>query len=132
MLDSGARGGSMSQSDLHEAPVVKAGGHCQVGRSPTLGWKAGEADGMTRQPVTYPRHRFPAEMIRYAVWLYHVFSLSLRDVGLILAERAAIVSHENIRNWCRKFGADFAGCCAAIAQMTAALLRGGQDAVGSA
>ena len=33
------------------------------------------------------RHRFPAEIISHAVWLYHVFSLSLRDVELLLAER---------------------------------------------
>jgi putative transposase len=37
-----------------------------------------------------------------------VFSLSLRDVELILAERGVVVTHESIRYWCRKFGADFA------------------------
>jgi putative transposase len=63
---------------------------------------------MTQQPVSYPRHRFPAEIIGHAVWLYHVFSLSLRDVELILAERGVAVTHESIRHWCRKFGADFA------------------------
>ena len=72
-------------------------------------WRgAGEAYGMTQQPVSYPRHRFPAEIISHAVWLYHVFSLSLRDVELILAERGVAVTHESIRHWCRKFGADFA------------------------
>src|SRR5437763_3492454 len=64
---------------------------------------------MTTQPTSYPRHRFPAEIISHAVWLYHVFSLSLRDVELILAERGVIVTRESIRHWCRKFGADFAG-----------------------
>jgi putative transposase len=59
-------------------------------------------------PTSYPRHRFPAEIIRHAVWLYHVFSLSLRDVELILAERGVIVTHESVRNWCWKFGAEFA------------------------
>jgi putative transposase len=39
---------------------------------------------MIGQPTSYRRHRFPAEIIRHAVWLYHVFSLSLRDVELIL------------------------------------------------
>src|ERR1700733_2775646 len=63
---------------------------------------------MTQQPVSYPRHRFPAEIIGHAVWLYHFFSLSLRDVELILAERGVAVTHESIRHWCRKFGADFA------------------------
>jgi putative transposase len=63
---------------------------------------------MTPQPASYPRHRFPAEIIAHAVWLYYVFSLSLRDVELILAERGVVVTHESIRNWCRKFGAGFA------------------------
>jgi hypothetical protein len=38
-------------------------------------------------PSSYHRHRFPAEIINHAVWLYHVFSLSLRDVELILPRR---------------------------------------------
>jgi putative transposase len=38
---------------------------------------------MTSDPLTNPRYRFPAESISHA-WLYHVFSLSLRDVELIL------------------------------------------------
>jgi putative transposase len=54
------------------------------------------------------RHRFPAELINHAVWLYHVFSLSFRDVELILAERGVVVSYESIRQWCKKFGASFA------------------------
>jgi putative transposase len=63
---------------------------------------------MTPEPSPYHRHRFPAEIISHAVWLYHVFSLSLRDVELILAERGVLVTHESIRNWCQKFGAEFA------------------------
>ena len=42
---------------------------------------------MTSESVTYPGYRFPADVIRHAVWLYHLFSLSFRDVELILAER---------------------------------------------
>ncbi len=63
---------------------------------------------MTAEPTTYPGHRFPAEIIHHAVWLYHVFSLSLRDVELILAERGITVAHENIRRWCLKFGGEVA------------------------
>ena len=63
---------------------------------------------MTPEPSSYHRHRFPAEIISHAVWLYHVFSLSLRDVELILAERGVVVTHESIRHWCQKFGAEFA------------------------
>jgi putative transposase len=63
---------------------------------------------MTPDPATYPGHRFPAEIIGHAVWLYHVFGLSLRDVELILAERGIEVTHESIRQWGLKFGGDFA------------------------
>ena len=38
-----------------------------------------------------------------------MFSLSLRDLGLILAERGVVVSYESIRRWCQRFGADYAG-----------------------
>ena len=68
----------------------------------------GHADEMTPEPATYPGYRFPAEIISQAVWLYHVFGLSFREVELILAERGITVSHESIRQWCLKFGADFA------------------------
>ncbi len=63
---------------------------------------------MTSEPAAYPGHRFPAEITNYAVWLYHVFGLSLRDVELILSERGITVSHESIRQWCLKFGSKFA------------------------
>ncbi len=52
----------------------------------------------------YRGHRFPPEMISYAVWLYHRFTLSFRDVEDLLAERGVTVSYEAIRFWCRKFG----------------------------
>ncbi len=35
----------------------------------------------------YHGHRFPPEIISYAVWLYHRFCLSLRDVEYLLAKR---------------------------------------------
>ena len=63
---------------------------------------------MTSPPDPHYRHRFPAAIISYAVWLYHVFSLSLRDVELILAERGIVVSYETVRRWCKKFAASFA------------------------
>jgi putative transposase len=63
---------------------------------------------MMKPPDPHYRHRFPAELISHAVWLYHVFSLSFRDVELILAERGVVVSYESIRQWCLKFGASFA------------------------
>src|SRR5262252_5791294 len=55
----------------------------------------------------YQGHRFPPEIIGYAVWVYHRFCLSFRDVEDLLAERGIIVSYEAIRQWCWKFGADY-------------------------
>ena len=54
---------------------------------------------------TYKRHRFPPEIISYAVWLYYRFKLSHRDIEDLLAERGITVSREAIRVWCIKFGA---------------------------
>jgi putative transposase len=48
----------------------------------------------------YKRHRFPPEIISYAVWLYYRFNLSHRDIEDLLAERGIIVSREAIRLWC--------------------------------
>src|SRR6266700_2496047 len=56
----------------------------------------------------YHGHRFPSEIIGYAVWVYHRFCLSLGDVEDLLAERGIIVSYETIRLWCQKFGPDYA------------------------
>ena len=57
---------------------------------------------------SYAGHRFPAEVISHAVWLYFCFPLSLRMVEEMLAARGIIVSHESVRQWARKFGQDFA------------------------
>ena len=66
---------------------------------------------------TYKRHRFPPDIISYAVWLCYRFNLSHRDIEDLLAERGITVSREAIRLWypkhslrswgrlCIKFGA---------------------------
>ncbi len=54
---------------------------------------------------TYKRHRFPPDIISYAVWLYYRFNLSHRDIEDLLAQRGITVSREAIRLWCIKFGA---------------------------
>ena len=54
--------------------------------------------------VSYKRHRFPPNVIRHAIWLYFRFTLSLRDVEELLAQRGIEVSYETIRCWTRKFG----------------------------
>src|SRR5215470_19877114 len=56
----------------------------------------------------YSGYRFPSEIISYAIWAYHRFCLSFRDVEDLLAERRIIVSYETIRRWCQKFGPDYA------------------------
>jgi putative transposase len=63
---------------------------------------------MTTSPSPYRGFRFPAEIIEHAVWLYHCFSLSLRDVETILAARGMVVSYESIRAWGLRFGRQFA------------------------
>ena len=59
-------------------------------------------------PSLYRGHRFPAEVISQAVWLYFRFPLSLRMVKDLLAARGIVVSHETVRRWAEKFGRDFA------------------------
>jgi len=53
------------------------------------------------------KHRFPPEIIGYAIWVCHRFCLSFRDVEDLLAERGIIVSYEAIRRCCWKFGTDY-------------------------
>ena len=63
---------------------------------------------MHAQTPSYHGYRFPPEIISHAVWLYYRFCLSFRDVEDLLAERGIIVSHETIRQWSRRFGAEYA------------------------
>ena len=63
---------------------------------------------MRTRRARYLRHRFPPAIISYAVWVYHRYCLSFRDVEDLLAERGVIVSYEAVRQWCRKFGPDYA------------------------
>ncbi len=62
---------------------------------------------MNKRKSRYYRHRFPPEIISYAVWLYYRFAMSFRDVEDLLAERGVIVSYESIRRWCLKFGPQY-------------------------
>ena len=67
-----------------------------------------ETGGTKPPPDPHYRHRSPAEIISHAVWLYHVFSLSLRDVESLLAERGIVLSYETVRRRRMKFGQSFA------------------------
>ncbi|MDP3641360.1 MAG: IS6 family transposase [Alphaproteobacteria bacterium] len=53
------------------------------------------------------RYRFPASIMSYAIWQYHRFNLSFRDVQEQLAFRGIEVSHETVRSWCIKFSRQF-------------------------
>jgi putative transposase len=56
----------------------------------------------------YRGFRFPAEIINQAIWLYHCFGLSLREVELILAARGVVVRYKTIREWILRFGQTYA------------------------
>lgn len=53
------------------------------------------------------RYRYPLELISIAVWSYHRFNGSYRDVSERLLYRGIDVSYETIRQWCIKFGPHF-------------------------
>ena len=63
---------------------------------------------MNKANQLYRGYRFPAEIISHAIWLYHRFCLSFRDIEDLLAERGIEVSYETIRSWCIKFGPAYA------------------------
>lgn len=52
----------------------------------------------------YRGHRFPREIISYAVWFYYRFAVSFRETEEAMAARGIVVSYEAIRRWCEKFG----------------------------
>jgi transposase-like protein len=60
------------------------------------------AKGMKK--ISYRGYRSPPEIIQQAIWLYLRFTLSLRDVEDLLAERGIMVSYEAIRRWVNHFG----------------------------
>ena len=76
-----------------------AGGIVKLRRSAQTRW-------MKSNALSY--RGFPPDIISHAVWLYHRFCLSFRDVEDLLAEGGITVSYETIRQWCRKFGTEYA------------------------
>jgi len=59
--------------------------------------------------ILFARHQFAPDVIRHAVWLCLRFTLSLRDVEEMLAERRLDLTYETVRRWVAKFGPLFAG-----------------------
>src|SRR5918997_1341895 len=56
----------------------------------------------------YSRHRLPREIISYCVWLYYTLPLSYRDIEKMMLYRGIEVTYETIREWCQKFGQQYA------------------------
>jgi putative transposase len=59
-------------------------------------------------PARDQNHRFPGAIISHGVWLSDRYPRSDRDVQELLFERGIDVTHEAIRQWCLKFGQDYA------------------------
>jgi putative transposase len=57
-------------------------------------------------PARSQNPRCPGASIRHGVWRYERFSRSYRDVPEMWFERGITVTHEAIRQWCRKCGQD--------------------------
>jgi len=47
---------------------------------------------------SYHGHRLPAEIIRYCMWQYHMFSLRFRDIEKMMLYRDIVVTCEVIEN----------------------------------
>ncbi len=54
--------------------------------------------------ISYSGYRFPPEIIQQAIWLYLRFTLSLRDVEDLLAERGVAASYLTVMRWVNHFG----------------------------
>ena len=48
---------------------------------------------------TFKHHRFPPDIISYAVWLYYRFNLSHRDIEDLLAQRGITVTLSGLENY---------------------------------
>ena len=56
----------------------------------------------------HKHYRYPQEIISHAIWLYHRFTLSFRDIEEMLACRGIVVTYATIRQWCLKLTPSFA------------------------
>ena len=74
----------------------------------SLAWRNSGMDTPNISLTNIRTIAFHLRSLRHAVWLYHRFCLSFRDVEELLAERGVSVSYEAVRQWCLKFGQAFA------------------------
>ncbi|MFZ3492069.1 IS6 family transposase [Streptomyces sp. 5.8] len=65
-------------------------------------------EGSFVETPSYRGYRYPADIIGHCVWLYHRFTLSLRDIEELMLERGIEVTHETIRQWSITFGPEYA------------------------
>ncbi len=56
----------------------------------------------------YSLHRFTVEIIIYLYSLYYTLPLSYMDIEKIMQYRGIEVTYETIREWCQKFGQQYA------------------------
>ena len=78
-----------------------------IGGVVTPSWACGPTrDRITERmkKISYSGYRFPPDVIHQAIWLYLRFTLSLRDLEDLLAERGVAVSYETVRRWVNHFG----------------------------
>jgi putative transposase len=61
----------------------------------------------SRSAALYKGHRFPPAIMSHCVWVYFRFCLSFRDVSELLPARGVEVSHEAVRFWTLKSGAEY-------------------------
>ena len=73
-------------------PSAKASLACNGIVKLSCGW---QSRPMTSEPPRYRGYRFLPEIISHAVWLYHRFGLSFRDVEDLLAERGVTDQNRN-------------------------------------
>src|SRR6478672_9557632 len=67
-------------------------GHCQV---VDLVWCCQDWS-FVAIAARYKGYRYPIEVIGHAVWLYHRFTLSLRDVEELMLARGVVVTYETV------------------------------------
>ena len=82
--------------------LIEDKGHCHG--APGLRRSRWPGSRTRMNKISYSGYRFPPEIIQQAIWLYLRFTLSLRDVEDLLAERGVAVSYETVRRWVNHFG----------------------------
>lgn len=89
-------GGVRRDYDHAKYRLLLSGRHCHL----VPGWHC----LVMKKASQSANYRFPPDVISTAVWLYHRFSLSFRDVEDLMAHRGVTASYESVRRWCLKFG----------------------------